>query len=64
MCPAAQKTRSTRSPDSDSDDASGNAEWAGLVGGPQAAASGGKPAVVAGLGGIRGRRQADSNTEG
>jgi methyl-accepting chemotaxis protein len=50
--------------DPDSDDASGNAEWAGLVGGPQAPASGGKPAVVAGLGGIRGRRSSDSNTEG
>lgn len=50
--------------DPDSDDASGNAEWAGLVGGPQAPAAGGKPAVVAGLGGIRGRRSADGNTEG
>jgi len=50
--------------DPDSDDASGNAEWAGLVGGPQAPAGGGKPGVVSGLGGIRGRRAADSNTEG
>ena len=50
--------------DPDSDDASGNAEWAGLVGGPQAPAAGGKPGVVSGLGGIRGRRPSDSNTEG
>lgn len=50
--------------DPDSDDASGNAEWAGLVGGPQAPAAGAKPAAVAGLGGVRGRRPSDSNTEG
>ena len=50
--------------DPDSDDASGNAEWAGLVGGPQAPAGATKPGVVSGLGGIRGRRQSDSNTEG
>jgi methyl-accepting chemotaxis protein len=50
--------------DPDSEDASGNAEWAGLVGGPQAPAAGGKPAAVAGLGGIRGRRAADNNPEG
>lgn len=50
--------------DPDSDDASGNAEWAGLVGGPQAAAGGGKPAAVAGLGGIRGRRATDGEGQG
>lgn len=50
--------------DPDSDDASGNAEWAGLVGGPQAPAGATKPGVVSGLGGIRGRRASDSNAEG
>ena len=50
--------------DPDSEDSSGNAEWAGLVGGPQAPAGGGKPGVVSGLGGIRGRRASDSNSEG
>lgn len=50
--------------DPDSDDASGNAEWAGLVGSPQAPAGAGKPGMVSGLGGIRGRRPSDSSTEG